>query len=70
MAGAVNDVCRIVGAIEWLVEFWGAEEEGKVALLLGNGVEDICNKVMEVVGECVSYWLGIWWQRRKQLLYG
>ena len=26
--------------------------------------------VMEEVGECVKYWIGRWWQRRKDLLYG
>ena len=31
-------------------------EEGKVALLLGKGVEGICNRVMEDMGECVLYW--------------
>ena len=30
--------------------------------------EGICNRV-EDVGECVLYWLGRCWQRRKQLLY-
>ena len=39
---------------------------GKGILLLGNGVEGICNKVMKDVGECILYWLGRWWQRRKQ----
>ena len=32
--------------------------------------EGVRNRVMDVVGECVVYWLGRWWQRRKQLLYG
>ena len=64
----LNDVCRIVGSGEWLDEFWRVDEEGKVALLLGKGVEGICNRVIEDVGECVLYWLGRWWQRRKQLL--
>ena len=41
-----------------------------MALLLGKGVEGICNRVMEDVGECVLYWLGRWWQRMKQLLNG
>ena len=50
-------------------EFWRVAEEGKVALLLGKGVECICKAVMEVV-ECVLYWLGRWWQRWKQLLNG
>ena len=50
----LNDVCRVVGA------------RGKVALL----VQGICNRVMEDVGECILFWLGRWWRRRKQLLYG
>ena len=51
-------VCRIVGTREWLDEFWRVDEEGKVALLWGKGVEGICNRVMEDVGECLLYWLG------------
>ena len=35
----LDDVCRIVGAREWLGEFWRVDEEGEVALLLGKGVE-------------------------------
>ena len=30
-------VCRIEGAREWVDEFWGVDEEGKVALLWGKG---------------------------------
>ena len=26
--------------------------------------------LMEEVDECVLYWIGNWWQRRKDLLYG
>ena len=37
-------MCRIVGAREWLDEFWKVDEERKVILLLGKGVEGICNK--------------------------
>ena len=66
----LDNVCRIVGVKEWLGEFWTVEEEGKVALLLEKGVEGICNTVMEDVGKCVLYWLGRWWQRRKQMLHG
>ena len=40
-----------------------------MALLLGKGVVGICNRVMEDVRVCVLYWLGRWWQRRKQLLH-
>ena len=45
-------------------ELWGLEssgrvdEEEKVALLLGKGVEGVCNKVLEEVGKCIEYWLG------------
>ena len=66
----LDDVQNCRGAREWLDEFWGVDEEGKVILLLGKGVEGRCNRVMADVGECVLYWLGGWWQRRKQLLYG
>ena len=52
------DVCRIVGTREWLGEFWRVDEYGKMALLLGKGVEGICNRVMEDVGECILHWLG------------
>ena len=38
------DVCRIVGAREWLDEFWRVDEQGKVTLLLGKGVEGVCNE--------------------------
>ena len=66
----LDDVCRIVVAREWVDEFCRVYEEGKLALLLGKGVEGICNRVMEDVGECILYWLSRWWQRRKPLLYG
>ena len=49
---------------------FGVDEEGKVALLLGKRVEGICNRVMEEVAECIVHWLGRWWQRRKQLMFG
>ena len=44
--------------------------EDKVALLLGKGLEGVSGTVMEEVGECTMYWIGKWWQRRKDLLYG
>ena len=59
-----------MGGRQWLDKFWRVDEEGKVALLLGKGVEGICNRVMEEVGGCVLYWLDRWRQRRKQLSYG
>ena len=59
-----------MGAREWLDEFWRVDEEGNVALMLRKGVKGIRNRMMADVGECVLYWLGRWWQRRKQLLYG
>ena len=55
-----DNVCRIVGAREWLDEFWRVNEEGKIALLLGNGVEGICNRVMANVGKYLLYWLDKW----------
>ena len=39
----LDDVCRIVGAREWLDEFRRVDE-GNVILLLGKGVEDIWRK--------------------------
>ena len=62
-------MCRTVWAREWLDEFWGEDEEEEVALLLGKEVVGIYNRVMEDVRECILYWLGRWWQRRKQLLH-
>ena len=44
-------------------------KESRVALLLGKGVERISDTVMEEVGECILYWIGKWWQRRKDLMY-
>ena len=50
----LDDMCRIMGSRERLDEFCRLER--------GDG---ICNGVMGEVGECVLYWLGRWWQRRK-----
>ena len=33
----LEDVCRIVGAGEWLDEYWRVDKVGKVALSLGKG---------------------------------
>ena len=41
-----------------------------MALLLGKDVEGLSDIGMEEVGECIMYWIGKWWQRRKDLLYG
>ena len=42
-----------------------------MAFLLGKSVEGVRKRVFEEeVGECVMYWSGKWWQRRKELLYG
>ena len=41
--------------------------EGKVALLLGIGVEGVSETVMKEVCECVMFWIWKWWQRRKDL---
>ena len=49
----LDDVYRIVGAREWLDEFWREDEEGKVALLLGKGVEGICNRVIGCGRVCI-----------------
>ena len=51
----LEDVSTIVGAGEWLNEFWRVDEEGKVALLFGIRVEGICNGVMECV--CCIGWV-------------
>ena len=54
----MDEVCRIVGTEEWLAERMCME--GKIALLLGNGVEGVSDIVMEEVNECVMYWIGKW----------
>ena len=59
----MDEVSRIVGAREWLEEYGRVCKEGKVALLLGKGVEGISDIVMEEVGECIMHWTGKWWQR-------
>ena len=41
----LDDACIIVGT-RVLDEFWRVDEEGKEILLLGKGVEGICNRVM------------------------
>ena len=38
---------------------------GKVTLLLGKGVDDMCNRMMEDLGDCILYWLGRWWQKKE-----
>ena len=45
-------------------------KEGKLAFLLGKGVKGVSDIVVEEIGKCIMYWLGKWWQRRKDLLYG
>ena len=65
-----DEVGRIVGTGEWPEEYGRVCKEVKVALLLGKGVEGVSDTVMEEVGECIMYWIGKWWQRRKYLLYG
>ena len=36
-------------------------------LPLGKGVKRVSDTVMEEVEECDMYWIGKWWQRRKDL---
>ena len=57
----LDDMYRTEKAREWLDEFWLENEERKMVL------EDICNREMVDVEECLLYWLGRCWQRRKQL---
>ena len=49
----MDEVSRIIGAGEWLEEYGRVCKEGKVALLLGRGVEGVSDTVMEEVGECI-----------------
>ena len=39
-------------------------------LLLGKGMECVSGTVIEELGICFMYWIGKWWQRRKDSLYG
>ena len=55
-----------MGGREWLDEFWRVERGGKGGIAVRRRPYVT---VMADVGECVLYWLGRWWQRRKQLLY-
>ena len=41
-----------------------------MTLLLGKGVEGVSDTAMEKMSECIVHWIGKWWQRRKDLLYG
>ena len=36
-----DEVSRIVGAVDWLEEYGRVRKEGKVALLVGKGMEEI-----------------------------
>ena len=42
-------MCRIVGAREWLDTFWRMVKEGKVVLLLGNGMVGRCRMWESIV---------------------
>ena len=69
--GLADEVRRIVEAGVWLEEYGRVCKEGKVALLLGKGVEGVSDIVMEEVGECICIGIiGKWWQRSKYSLYG
>ena len=41
-----------------------------MTLMLGKGVDGVSDTVMKEVGKCIMYWIGKWWQRMKDLLYG
>ena len=44
--------------------------KGKMALLMGEGVDGVSDTAMNEVGKCVMYWIRKCWQRRKDLLNG
>ena len=46
-------VSRIVRTEEWLKEYGKVFKVGEVALLLGKGMEGVCDIRMKEVGECV-----------------
>ena len=54
---------RMEGTQEWLEEYWRAEEEGKMVLLLERSIEGDAG-VME---EVLKWWLN---SKRKELVYG
>ena len=59
----VERIGRMEGTQEWLEEYWRAEEEGKMALLLGRSIQgDAGARVDECVMEEVLKW--------KELVYG
>ena len=51
----------------WLEEYWRAEEEGKMALLLGRSIQGDAGARVD---ECVMEEVLKWWLRRKELVYG
>ena len=42
----------------------------RIRCIVGNGMVGVSDTVMEEVGDCIMYWIGKWWQKRKDLLYG
>ena len=56
------------GSQEWLEEYWRAEEEGKMALLLGSNIEGGAGPGAGV-DEYVMEEVLKWWQRQ-ELVYG
>ena len=57
---------QMEGTQEWLEEYWRAEEEGKMALLLGRSIQGDAGASLRV-DECIML---KWWLRRKELVYG
>ena len=45
---------------------WKNVQGWKGGIAFGDGMEGVT--LMEEVGECVKYWMGKWWQRRKKIV--
>lgn len=50
------EVGGVEGAKKWMEEFQWVNDKGKVAMLLGKGVEGVDGCVMEKVDDCVDPW--------------
>ena len=59
----------IAGSDAWMEEFAGAENDGKMALMLGRRVVGLDRMVAEKIDDLILAEILRWWQRRKELLF-